>query len=160
MKLWMSGEIEAAVADAYKDARNLVETEVNQFLGEFFIEDKANEWAFIAIIREEHNSGYEEVVKRSSRGKTLEFRLKIPHSEFLSSSPARRIQLIFTGLRRSVTLMEKLGVAADVRRTLEQILSQAEKNLHVEPLLDMPRPSEPTSTGASEKTAQPAAASA
>jgi hypothetical protein len=90
---------------------------------------KVEQWAFIAIIRDEDSPDYGEIVKKSSRGKVLEFRLMIPHAEFLASRPRQKISLIFKALSRSVLMMENLGVSTETRRTLQAILSQAETAL-------------------------------
>jgi hypothetical protein len=131
MKLWMSAEIQADVSDAYREARKAVQEEVNHLLEGVSLAEKAEEWAFIAIILNEQSSGYKEIAKRSEKGKTLEFRLKIPHSDFLAASPSQRIGLVFDALSRSIALMEKLGVSAETQKQLREILSQAEKNLGV-----------------------------
>jgi hypothetical protein len=126
MKLWMSGEIQADIADAYRQARKTVETEVNRLLAEVSLAEKAKEWAFIAIIREEDSPDYGEVVKKSAKGKEFEFRLKIPHAEFLPASPTERIGLIFKTLARSVDLMGQLGVSTDTQNALRAVLFRAE----------------------------------
>src|SRR5271165_3145107 len=128
-KLWMSGEIQADVGDAFRKASNAVEAELNRLLEGFVFGGKVEEWAFIAIIRKEDHPDYDEVTRKSSRGKVLEFRLKIPHAEFASASPHEQICLILKALSRSVTLMEKLGVSADVRSSLSAVLSRAEQEM-------------------------------
>lgn len=130
MKLWMSGEIQADVDDAFMKGMNAIEAGVNQLLGEISLEEKADEWDFIAIIlSEDILSQYPEVVKKSSRGKSLEFRLRIPHSEFLSANSRQRIRLIFQALLRSVDLMAGLGVSREGQNTLRAILARAEKEI-------------------------------
>jgi hypothetical protein len=132
MKLWMSGEVQSDIVDSYRKTRNEVEAEVNRLLGEASIEANAEEWAVIPIILNENTSSqYPEVVKRSSRGKTVEFRLHISHAEFLAASPSQRTDLILKVLSHSVGLMGKLGVSPDAQRSLHDVLSQAEKNLGV-----------------------------
>jgi len=81
---------------------------------------------FIAIIREEDSPDFDEVVKKSAQGKELEFRLKIPHAEFLAASPADRIGLIFKALSLSVDLMAQLGVSTDTQKALREVLFRAE----------------------------------
>jgi len=129
MKLWMSGEIQADVESAYRHSANTIEAEVNRLLDGVTFEDKPAEWAFIAIIRREDHPDHDEVVKKSSRGKSLEFRLKVPHADFSSASQDQQIGLIFGALARSVNLMAKLGISANTRTILQGILSHAEKNV-------------------------------
>lgn len=126
MKLWMSGEIQADVADAYRNARKAVETEVNRLLAEVPLSERHEEWAVIAIIREEDSPEYGEVVKKSPTGEEFEFRLRIPHAEFLAATPAKRVGLIFKAVGRSVDLMGQLGVSTETQNVLRTILFRAE----------------------------------
>jgi len=126
MKLWMSGEIQADVDSAYMKARNVIQPAVNRLLAAVSIPGKVDEWDFIAIIREEDSPDFDEIVKKSAQGKELEFRLKIPHAEFLAASPADRIGLIFKALSLSVDLMAQLGVSTDTQKALREVLFRAE----------------------------------
>jgi hypothetical protein len=128
-KFWWSGEIQADVADTYTEAMRAVDVELNRLLDGVSLGGKVEQWAFIAIIRDDDSPDYGEIVKKSSRGKVLEFRLIIPHAEFLVSRPRQKISLIFKALSRSVLMMENLGVSTETRRTLQAILSQAETAL-------------------------------
>jgi hypothetical protein len=128
-KLWMSGEIQADVAESFRKASNAVENVVNQLIEGVSFGGKIEEWTFIAIIRKEDHPLFDEVVKISSRGKVLEFRLKIPHSDFLSASQIEQTRLILRGLLRSVSLMEKLGVTTEIQDALRTALSRAEFEL-------------------------------
>lgn len=130
MKLWTSGEIEADVDDDYREVRKAVEAAVNRNLESIAIVEKAEKWAVIAIIRESDSPDYGEVVKRSSAGKVLEFRLKIPHDQFLNASKEQRISLMFDMLQRSIDLMHKLKVSPDVIEVLRNALMQAKQAIH------------------------------
>jgi hypothetical protein len=128
-KLWISGEIQDDVADSFRDARIAVEKKVNPLIEGISLGAKATEWAFIAIIRKEDHPYYDEVVKKSSRGKALEFRLKISHDQFASANPREQIRLMLRALSRSVTMMGKLDVPAETQSALKAVLSQAEADL-------------------------------
>jgi Immunity protein 44 len=128
-KLWISGEIQDDVADSFRDARVAVEKKVNPLIEGTSLGAKTTEWAFIAIIRKEEHPYYNEVVKRSSRGKALEFRLKISHGEFASANPREQIHLLLRALGRSVTMMGKLDVPAETQSALKAVLSQAAADL-------------------------------
>src|SRR5262249_37655669 len=117
-KFWWSGEIQADVAEPYSQAMRIINEELNRLMVDISLGGKVEQWAFIAIILNEQSSIYDEVVKKSERGKTLEFRLKIPHAQFLSASPSQRMSLVFGALSGSVELMEKLGVPVDTRQSL------------------------------------------
>jgi len=125
----MSGEIQADVEDTFRTARIAVENKVNRLIREISLGGRAEDWAFIAIIRQEGHPYYDEVVKKSSRGKALEFRLKISHAEFASASPKGQIHLLLRALLRSVMLMGKLDVSAETRNALNAALSSAEFEL-------------------------------
>ena len=127
-KFWWSGEVEADIGDAYREAMKAIDVVLNQLLERVSF-GKAEQWAFIAIIRKEDNPAYDELIKKSSRGKVLEFRLKIPHAEFFASNSRQRISLILKALSRSVTLMDQLGVSYDTQRIVQAALSEAERSL-------------------------------
>jgi hypothetical protein len=129
MKLWMSAEMQADVADAYRETRKAIESEVNHLLEGIPVDDAADEWAFIAIIRTEDHPDYGEIVKRSSRGRVLEFRLKISHAEFLAATQTNRIRQVLQELSRSVKLMSQLKVSGNAQATIQAVLASAEKRL-------------------------------
>jgi hypothetical protein len=123
--------VQADVGDSYRATMKVIDAELNHLLDGVSLGD-AEQWAFIAIIREEDSPRYEEVVKKSSRGKVLEFRLKVPHTAFLSAAPSRRIRLIWDALSRSVALMTNLGVRPEIQRSLHEILAKAGQQLATE----------------------------
>jgi hypothetical protein len=129
MKLWTSAEIQSDVSDAYRKARIPVEQEVNRLLKDVAINETFDKWAFIAIVRKEDHPDYQEIVRKSSRGKCVEFRLKILHSQMASASHDQIVKLIFAALSRSVLLMSELGVSADTQNLLQEVLSNAERNV-------------------------------
>ncbi len=110
MKLWMSGEIMADVAEPYRVARNAVEACINEQLKHLTLATPFEKWAFIGILRPDDHPHYPEVCKKHARRKVLEFRLKIDHSEFARSDFQRQKELIIEGLKRSVQKMPDFGV--------------------------------------------------
>jgi hypothetical protein len=130
MKLWMSGEIQADIADSYRGIRNSIEIEVNRLLNNANIDIKIQEWAVIPIILSENiTEQYPEVVKKSVKGTSFECRLKIPHANFLSANVRHRIKLIFQVLLRSVDLMKDFGVSIDIQNSLRTLLVHAEREI-------------------------------
>ena len=129
MRLWTSGEIQADVFDAYRLAINVIEAEINRILRGMSLSEKVEEWAFLAIIRHEDSPDFDEIVRKSARKKTLEFRLKISHRDFASASRRGQIRLILAALERSVGLMDNLGVSRDTQDALLRVLSQVEQEL-------------------------------
>ena len=127
-KFWWSGETQADVGDAFAKTMKAIAAELNRLLADVSFGGKVEQWAFIPIILEEDSPDFGEVVKKSAQGKELEFRLKIPHAEFLAASPAERIGLIFKALSRSVDLMGQLGVSTDTQNALRAVLFRAENH--------------------------------
>lgn len=125
MKLWMSGEIQHDIAEGYRQARLVVQSKVNERLQRITLNTNLDQWAFIGIIRPDDHPDYQEVKKFDKRHRTIEFRLKIDHAQFLSGSHAERVVLIIQALRRSVDLMNALGVDSDDIDKLKSILMDA-----------------------------------
>lgn len=125
MKLWMSGEIQHDIAEGYRQARLVVQSKVNERLQRITLNTNVDQWAFIGIILPDDHPDYQEVKKFDKRHRTIEFRLKIDHAQFLSGSHAERIVLIIQALRRSVDLMNALGVDSDDIDKLKTILMDA-----------------------------------
>jgi hypothetical protein len=84
---------------------------------------------YIAIIRSDDHPNYREIAKRSSKGKVVEFRLKIPHAPFVSGNRNDRIRLVLHSLSRCIFLMGKLSISREVQDKLRQIILQAEYEL-------------------------------
>jgi hypothetical protein len=125
-ELWISGEIQADVDDSFRKARIGVESKLNPQIQGISLGGKVEEWIFIAIIRREDHPYYDEVAKKSPQGKALEFRLKIPHSEFVSASEEGQIRLLVKALLRSVMMMGQFGVSAETQMALSAALKRIE----------------------------------
>lgn len=110
MELWMSGEIQSDVGDAYSKASNFVEAEVNNCIKGNDYGEGLKMWFFIPIIRAEDSPIYGEIAKYYKRLKEVEFRLKIDHDAFLSGSTADHVRLISQSLLRSLKMMPEIGV--------------------------------------------------
>lgn len=129
MELWMSGEIQSDVGDAYSRASNLVEKAVNKCIKDNDYGEGLREWAYIAIIRAKDSPSYGEIAKYRKRLKEVEFRLKIDHAAFLSGSTEDHVRLISQSLLRSLKTMPEIGVAKvdldrlakDVSRCLSEL---------------------------------------
>lgn len=122
MKLWMSGEIQHDVAECYRQARLVVQRRVNERLQQMTFKTDLDQWAFIGIIRPDDHPDYQEIKKFDRRHKTIEFRLKIDHGQFLSSSHEEHIAMIIQALKRAVDLMNSLGVDPDDIEKLKSVL--------------------------------------
>ena len=126
-KFWWSAETQADVGAAFARTIKPISAELNHLLADISFGGKAEQWAFIAIILPEENADYGEVVKKSSQGKVLEFRLKILHGEFLAATDADRGRLVLKTLLRSVELMAGLGVSTETQNALRSVLFRAER---------------------------------
>jgi len=91
--------------------------------------NRAEQWAYIAIIRTDDHPDYDEIAKRTSKGKVLEFRLKIPYAPFVSGSRNDRIRLVLRSLSRCISFMENLTITSEVQDNLRQIMLRAEYEL-------------------------------
>jgi hypothetical protein len=128
-KFWWSGEIEGDAFDPYREAMKEIEGTLSPLLEGISFGPRIEQWAFIAIIRSEDHPDYDEVVKKSSRGKVLEFRIKIPYGDFVSASRNGQRLLALQALSRSVRLMGNLGVSAQTQALLQDVLSRAEQKV-------------------------------
>lgn len=103
MKLWIGGEIDSTAADDFRSARAAVEASINTLVSEIDAAD-ANEWDVIAILRDDDL--FQERIRFSKQG-GMDLRLRISLREFLSGSPAARINLLVDMLLRSLDVIEK-----------------------------------------------------
>lgn len=111
MKVWMSGEVQADISDAYRNVRNRVEASLNLALNELSYGAGLQEWDFIAIIRNDDSPmEYGEVNRYDSRNKSCEFRLKINHAQFKTGNTQTRTSMLCDGLLRSLSMLESMNV--------------------------------------------------
>ncbi|WP_186183118.1 Imm44 family immunity protein [Burkholderia gladioli] len=130
MKLWMSGENEADIGDDARVVRNAIEPVVNQFMEGQVFSEGFEKWAFMTIIlSEKFISGFPEVAKVSSKGKVLEFRLRISHDDFKRASSVDKISMTIDALERSVGMMSKLKVSVESQRKFHGIIDQTRQAL-------------------------------
>ncbi len=132
MKLWTTSEAMFDVDNAVSKATNLIEDEVNRLIHGIDIDEKSDEWALIAIVLpKDLESAFPEVVRKSSKGKVLEFRLHIPHATFLDATETEQTGLVFDSLYRSIDLMPKLKVKPKTQIALREVLDRARQSLAV-----------------------------
>ncbi|WP_161603797.1 Imm44 family immunity protein [Noviherbaspirillum massiliense] len=125
----MSEEIQSDVAESYMEIRKNIEGTINRKLANSSLSTTFIEWAFIAIVRHQDHPDYQEIKRKHTKRKVLEFRLKIDHQDFLVGSEVRRIGLIIDALRRCVTHMADFGIIAEDQHKLFAILEETEKEL-------------------------------
>ncbi|WP_423378183.1 hypothetical protein [Burkholderia sp. LMG 32019] len=132
MKLWMSGEVDADIGGGEHVARNVIEPIVNGCLDKISFLEGFEKWAFISIIlSDKFLPGFPEVAKISSKGKVLEFRLRIPREIFKQASSEIKISMLFYALNRSVEMMSKLEVSPESQEKFRVALRRAREYLSV-----------------------------
>jgi hypothetical protein len=117
MKLWIGGELEASVADAFRTARISVETAINNLI-EGIDASEANDWDVIAILRDDEVYG-ERV--RFSKKDGMDLRLKIPFNEFLQASPDIQKTLIIDMLLRSLEIIGTKYPSAAIEQVIAAV---------------------------------------
>ena len=117
------------VADSYRECRKVIESAVNDLMLTETILPEIDKWAYIAIIRDEDHPDYSEISTKSSKGKVLEFRLKVSHEKFLKASNSDRIAMVLDSLDRSIDLMPALNISDDNREKIRDILCKVRAGL-------------------------------
>jgi hypothetical protein len=111
MKLWISGEVYADIADEFRVAILEVERRVNDVLADRDYALPLESWDVIAVIR--NDSVFTEITKYSRKKRDMDFRLVIDHAEFKSADANQRKSLICDMLLRSLDLLEAKGVSVE-----------------------------------------------
>jgi hypothetical protein len=119
----MGCEGKADIAEAYRCVRNAMEAAINERLAKEEFSGRVTQWALIPIIvTGEFREFFPEIANRRIRKGVAEFRLVVDHAAFLSGDDQQRRKLLIEMLRRSITLMPKLGVPKEDCDKLESIL--------------------------------------
>jgi stress-induced morphogen len=111
MKLWISGEIEAAVGDAFRHAMNSVENTINATIESKNYNLPLDGWDCIAILRDDED--FEEVTKYSQKKKDMDFRLKVDYQQFKAGPQLQREKLIYQMLERSLSILKDKGLPSE-----------------------------------------------
>ncbi|MFH1373988.1 MAG: Imm44 family immunity protein [bacterium] len=118
MKLWIGGEIQADVADAFREARSFVERTVNKKIESRHYDTAFDDWDVIAILRDD--DAFEELTRLSKKKRDMDFRLRLGYREFKYGDANERRSMIFKMLCRSIEL---LATKVADRRGLESLLT-------------------------------------
>ncbi len=113
MKIWTTGEIQADVYDAYANTSRNVERIFNEHFKEKFYGDGLVKIFYLAIIREVEVEGYKEVKRYHKKDCDVEFRLKIPHDEFLHVNEKAQLKMETDSVMRAIKLIPELKVIPD-----------------------------------------------
>lgn len=117
MKLWIGGEIQADIADSFRDARNSVEKTINSYIRDKRYDLPLSSWDVIAIVRDDNE--LPETVDYSAKQQEMDFRLTINHEDFKRSGELERERLIYQMLIKSLALLKDKGVASS---DIEQLM--------------------------------------
>jgi hypothetical protein len=109
MKLWMSAEVDARIADELRPIRNAIEKHINKYLEETGYEnEKLKDWDIIITLR--NDDVFDEIINYRPKKKDTEFHLKIDYSTFKNATQEERANLILNVLIRSLNILEEKGV--------------------------------------------------
>ena len=108
--LWMSGELQADIGDAYSAASNEIAATINAALmGQSFGVGFAQLF-LMAIILDFEDSTYKEIRRYHKKDRDFEFRLKIPHAVFKAASALGQRRLVVQNILRAVAEMRQMRV--------------------------------------------------
>jgi len=110
MKFWLSGEVMADVADAYRESRKDVEAYLNLRLGDASYGPQVERLVFVGVISSLDAKWFKELRKYHRGSKDAEFRLRIDHEEFLRSDAIRQRVLLCEALGRAIQMISSLKV--------------------------------------------------
>lgn len=129
----MSAEIQRDVYDDYRQARQVIEREINNCIGKKDYGKGLKKWAYIAIIRARDSDDYDEVAEYSKNKGIVEFRLKLNHDAFLKGTPTDRVRLLSDSLIRSLEMMPEIGVVGvdltKLRKDVSHCISKVVDNI-------------------------------
>ncbi|MFH1932546.1 MAG: Imm44 family immunity protein [Pseudomonadota bacterium] len=111
IRFWMSGKIQSDVGDYYREASNIIEAVLNQYVeGENYGEG-LKEWGFIAIIlKSGFDEYYPEIKRYRKKKREVEFRLKINYKKFLKGNAETHLKLMAESVLRSFDLMREMNI--------------------------------------------------
>ena len=109
MKLWMSCEAMAEVADSFRSVRSKLERSINEQIASLSAVE-FEKWALIIILRPDNHPDYQEIIRLDKKKKVIEFRLKISYSSFASGSEEEQFRLVKESLFRSLGIMLDRGI--------------------------------------------------
>jgi hypothetical protein len=126
VKLWIGGEIQADIGDSFRDARNIVEKKINEFLEQITYQIDFSDWDCIAIVRDDNE--FKEICKYSLKKQEMDFRLKIDYEQFKNGTADERKLLIFQMLLRSLELLKEKGAGKSITTFIDDIANLGKTN--------------------------------
>jgi len=108
--VWISGEIQADVDDAFGPASIEVEGAINTSLKGTQYGQGFSRLCLIPMVLGPSGPDYKEIRRYDKRDRVFEFRLRIPHAEFKAAGALEQRRLIVENILRAVDEMKKMGV--------------------------------------------------
>jgi len=109
MKLWMSAEVDASIANELRPIRNSIEKHINKHLKEIEYEnEKLKSWDIIITLRDD--DVFKEIIKYSAKKKDTDFHLKMDFNTFKNATKEQRANLILDVLIRSIDILKEKGI--------------------------------------------------
>lgn len=122
MKLWIGAEMEADVADSFRQSRSRVEGNINRVIQQRHYDLPFSSWDCIAILRDDTH--FEERTRYSPKRKDMDFRLRLDYKAFKAGTPSQQDAMIFDMLHRSLTLLAvKIGDCAGLQELHADLLT-------------------------------------
>ncbi len=122
VKLWIGAEIEADIADSFREARRVVETSINGAIVGNDYSLPFSDWDCIAIVRNDDVFG--EITEYSPETEEMDFRLKLDYKTFKLSSKENREKMIYDMLARSLSILIGMNVSgAGFERLLSDVVA-------------------------------------
>lgn len=110
MRFWLSGEVMADVAEAYREVRKEVEGHLTSRLADASYGPGIDRLVFVAVISSLGGEWFPELRKYHRKEKDAEFRLRIDHAAFLVADERMRRVMVCEALSRAIGLISTLPV--------------------------------------------------
>lgn len=127
MTLWIGSEIDADVADSFREIRKRVESAINRVITEKSYDLPLTGWDCIAIIRVDEE--FKERVRYSRKTHEMDFRLRLSHTEFKFANSDIREAMLFLMLNRSLDLLARYCPPHALQLLRNDLLSVQERDL-------------------------------
>lgn len=106
MKLWISGEVDSDIGDAFRITMNQVENRINENIQYDKYGDALKSWDVIMVISKD---GGKESFRYGKKTRDFSVRMIIPHDEFKAGSSDRKTELFVMNLIRSLEQLSSKG---------------------------------------------------
>lgn len=127
MKLWIGGEISADVADAFREARSVVEHTINSVISPTDYGLELESWDCIAIIRDDDE--FTERTRFDRKSRDMDFRLVLDYARFKAAAAREQQSMIVEMLLRSLNVLAEKGLSPTGMARLRKDTESAAKKM-------------------------------